>query len=409
MKKKNTAFKEGRGGLLLAGIFVVIAGGIAGGYFLVRSTTLEDALSGDRVTSALFIIENNGEPLSTYVFFCYPNTRRGALFDIPQNVGTIIRTLNRVDRIDSVYDPARPDAYRREVERLLGITLPYLVVISMSGLRSLIDLIDGIEIIIPEAITDFHQNPPVLLPAGRVMLDGDKAEAYLGYRAPNDDDEQILLKREGFFLALIKKIGEKQAFLSHRGFKKYFYTCLRTTMPPRVIDRFFETLSHIDTTRITAQTVSGNYRDVSGERLLFPYYNGNLIKDIVSEALSGLTRISDSGIGDRIFTIEVLNGTSTTGLASRTAELLRGFGYDVINVGNADSTQHGKTMVIDRSGMAEFGRFFADIIRCETIRVESPGNDIDDEGIGITEGDTSYQADFTLILGWDFNGRYVTQ
>jgi hypothetical protein len=409
MKKKTTVVKEGRSGPLLAGILVLIAGGIAGGYFLVRNTAMEDALSGDRVTSALFIIENDGKPLGTYVFFCYLNTRRGALFDIPQNVGTIIRTLNRVDRIDSVYDPVRPDAYRREVERLLGITLPYLVVISMRGLRSLVDLIDGVEINIPEAIADLHQNPPVLLPAGRVLLDGDKAEAYFGYRAPDDDDEQMSLRREGFFLGLIKKIGEKQVFLSRQGVKKYFYACLRTTMPPRAIDWFFETASRIDTTKITAQTVSGNYRDVSGERLLFPYYDGNLIKDIVSEALSGLTRVSDSGTGDRIFTVEVLNGTSTTGLAGRTAELLRGFGYDVISVGNADNTQYDKTIIVDRSGILEFGRLFADIIRCETIQVESRDNNIDDEGIGMSMEDTSYQADFTLIIGWDFNGRYVNQ
>jgi anionic cell wall polymer biosynthesis LytR-Cps2A-Psr (LCP) family protein len=409
MNKKTRTVKEGGGRLLLAGILVLIAGGIAGGYVLVRSTALEDTLSGDRVTSALFIIESGGKPLSAYAFFCYPGTGRGVLFDIPQNVGLIIRTLNRVDRIDSVYDPARPDVYRREVEGLLGITLPYLVVINMGGLRSLVDLINGVEINIPEAVADFQQIPPVLLPAGRVALDGDKAAAYIGYHTPDDDTEQLSLKREAFFLSLMKKIGEKQALLSHPGLKKYFYASLKTTMPPHTIDRFFETLSRIDTTRVTTQTVSGSYRDVSGERLLFPYYDGNLIKDIVNEALSGLTRVSDSVGGDRVFTVEVLNGTSTTGLAGRTAELLRGFGYDVINVGNAGNTQYDKTMVIDRSGTEEFGRLFADLIRCETIQAESGDNDIDDEGIGRGEENTSYQADFTLILGWDFNGRYVNQ
>jgi hypothetical protein len=407
MKKRSVATKEGKSGLLLAGILVLIAGGVAGGYFLIRTTTLEDALSGDRVIGALFIIENDDKPLGTYAFFCYPNTRRGALFDIPQNIGIIIRTLNHVDRIDSIYDPARPDVYQREVERLLGITLPYLVIINKRGLRSLVDLVDGVELNIPEAIADFHQNPPVLLPAGRVVLDGDKAQAYLGYRTPDDDVEQVLLKRQSFFLGLMKKIGEKQASLFLPGFKKYFYASLKTTMPAHTADRFFETLSHIDITRVAAQIVGGNYREVSGERLLFPYYDGNLIKDIVSEALSGLIRVSDSVTGDRVFTVEVLNGTSTTGLAGRTAELLRGFGYDVIAVGNADSSQHDKTMVIDRSGVAEFGRLFADIIRCETIQVESQDSVIDDEGIGMSEEDARYQADFTLILGWDFNGRYV--
>jgi hypothetical protein len=180
-------------------------------------------------------------------------------------------------------------------------------------------------------------------------------------------------------------------------------------MPAHTIERLFEMLSRVDTDRVTVQTVEGNYRDVSGERLLFPYYDGDLIKDIVRETLLRLSRASESVSGDRVFTVEVLNGTSTAGLAGRTAELLRGFGYDVITVENADSANYEKTLIIDRSGLAEFGAQFADIIHCKNIRIESSDDDAVGEGIGMKEEDIGYQADFTLILGWDFNGRYANQ
>jgi anionic cell wall polymer biosynthesis LytR-Cps2A-Psr (LCP) family protein len=408
MNKKITTVKEGASGLLI-GILALVTAGILGGLFLIRGAVLEDALSENRVVSTLFIIENGGKPYGSYAFFCYPNTRRGALFDIPQNVGLIIRTLNRVGRIDSVYDPSHPEAYQREVERLLGINLPYLVVMDMNGLRSLVDLIDGIEINIPEAITDFSQTPPILLPAGRVILDGDKAQSYINYSAFTDDVDRIWLKREGFFLGLIKKIGEKQAVLANHEIKKYFHASLKTTLSSRTIDRLFEMLSHVDTDRVSVQTIEGSYREVSGERLLIPHYDGDLIKDIVSESLRRLARAAESVTGDRVFTVEVLNGTSTTGLAGRTAELLRGFGYDVISVGNADNTAYDKTLIIDRSGLPESGTLFADVIRCKNIRVESLDNDIGEGGIGISEEDIGYHADFTLILGRDFNGRYANQ
>jgi anionic cell wall polymer biosynthesis LytR-Cps2A-Psr (LCP) family protein len=408
MKQKNTVVKEGASGLLI-GILVLIVAGFGGVFFLVRNATLENSLSGDRMVSSLFIIENGGKPLGSYVFFCYPNTRRGALFDIPQNVGAIMRALNRVDRIDSVYDPSRPEEYRREVEQLFGISLPYLVAINMQGLRSLVDLLEGIEVNIPEAVADFDQIPPVLLPAGRVLLDGDKAQSYINYNAPDEDTDRTRAKREVFFLGLIKKIGEKQADLENNDIKKYFHTSLKTSLAPHTVDRLFEMLSRVDTDRVTTQTIEGNYRDVSGERLLIPYYDGDLIKDIVSETLLRLSRVSESVSGDRVFTVEVLNGTSTAGLAGRTAELLRGFGYDVINVGNADNTQYTATQIIDRSGFPEYGTLFAETIRCKNIRIESEDDAIVGEGIGIREEDLSYQADFTLILGWDFNGRYANQ
>ncbi|MDR1230135.1 MAG: LCP family protein [Spirochaetaceae bacterium] len=408
MNKNRFVAKEGAKGLLI-GIFVLIAAGIGGSFFLVRSATLDDSLSGDRMVSTLFIIENNGKPLGSYVFFCYPNTRRGALFDIPQNVGLIIRALNRVDRIDSVYDPSRTEEYRREVEGLFGISLPYWMVIDMNGLRSLVDLLDGIEINIPEAIADFTQTPPVLLPAGRVILDGDKAQSYINYDTSDNDAQRIWTKREGFFLGLIKRIGEKQTVLANNEIKKYFYASLKTSMPPRTIDRLFEMLSGVDTDRVTAQTIEGNYRDVSGERLLFPSYDGDLIKDIVRETLHRLSLAAESASDDRVQTVEVLNGTSTAGLAGRTAELLRGFGYDVITVDNADNTEYEETLVIDRSGDDELGTRFADITRCKNIRREPSQANTAGDGIGMLENNYEIKADFTLILGWDFNGRYANQ
>lgn len=404
--KNNTVFKKDISRMLLAGILFLLAAGITGGAFLLRGAALEDSLVGDRVIGTLFILENDGRPMGTYALFFYSRTRRGALFDIPQDTGLILRSLNRVGRIDDVYDPLAPERYRREVEGLLGITLPYLVVINMQNLRALVDLIEGVEVNIPEAAGDFEQSPPVLLPAGRVTLDGDKAQVYLTYLAPGDTSEHIVSKREGFFLSLIKKIGEMQMTLSKSGVKNYFHACLQTTMNTRTIDRLFGMLSTVNMDRLTAQSVSGIYREVSGERLLIPHYDGSLVKDIVSKTLAGLSRASDAD-DSRIRTVEVLNGTSTAGLAARTAELLRGFGYDVINVGNADA-RYDQTLIVDRSEADGQAAALADIIRCKNIRVESPANKID-EGVGINEQDTDYTADFILILGGDFNGRYVTQ
>jgi hypothetical protein len=101
--------------------------------------------------------------------------------------------------------------------------------------------------------------------------------------------------------------------------------------------------------------------------------------------------------------VEVLNGTSQNGLAGRTAEILRGFGYDVISIGNYPPTEH--TRVIDRSGVEGMAKSFAGIIRCNIISQENSGRES-------TEGNPAmqsveYRSDFTLIIGRDFNGRYV--
>jgi hypothetical protein len=112
-------------------------------------------------------------------------------------------------------------------------------------------------------------------------------------------------------------------------------------------------------------------------------------------------------MGDRVFTVEVQNGTTVAGLAGRTAELFRGFGYDVVSIGNAGQNDYEKTLIIDRSGFQDVARTFAEVIRCKNIRFDSP--EPDDAEINADIRNYEYRADFVLIIGRDFNGRYVTE
>jgi hypothetical protein len=53
-------------------------------------------------------------------------------------------------------------------------------------------------------------------------------------------------------------------------------------------------------------------------------------------------------------------------------------------------------------------RTFADIIRCRNIRFDTQAAENIELGIEITIQNLEYRSDFTLIIGKDFNGRYVT-
>ncbi|MDR0877878.1 MAG: LytR C-terminal domain-containing protein, partial [Treponema sp.] len=160
----------------------------------------------------------------------------------------------------------------------------------------------------------------------------------------------------------------------------------------------------------SVQSVGGTIREVSGQTLLFPFYDGSLVKEIVRQSLGSLTRRLEGSLSERVFTLEVLNGTAINGLAGRTAELLRGFGYDVIAIGNAGQEDYEKTEIIDRSGYGDMVKIFGDIIRCSNIRFESPLQDNPEREIiaqNIELQNLDYRSDFTLIIGRDFNGRYV--
>jgi hypothetical protein len=239
-------------------------------------------------------------------------------------------------------------------------------------------------------------------------LDGDKARGYITYQLPDEDHESADFRRQRFFLGFIKRLGEKNETLKNPRVNHIYQPLLYTNMNQRTRYRLFDEFARIDTDRVTVQSVGGILREVSGQHLIFPYYDGSLIKDIVRQSLGTLTRQMEDSMTERIFTVEILNGTTVTGLAGRTAELLRGFGYDVISVGNADSSEYETTEIIDRSGYEEVVKALAEIIRCDNIRYESPIPDTLEIEMGLNPQNYDYSSDFTLIIGRDFNGRYVT-
>jgi anionic cell wall polymer biosynthesis LytR-Cps2A-Psr (LCP) family protein len=392
--------KTDSGLLFLVAILVLLVGGGTVAALLARSNPAEEAFAADRVINTLLIVEKDGKPLFTHLLMYYPATKRAALFDVPGETGLIIASLGKVDRIDALYSPRDPEPYRAEIAKLLDVEIPFQLVFDLENLAKTIDLLEGIDLFIADPVEAYGLTPPVLLPSGAVRLDGAKAITFATYSLPDEDAQEGPLRRHRLTLALLKRLGERNAALERPELGRLLNSLVRHNMDLRVLNRLWDEYARIDVERMVVQRVAGNLKQVSGQELLFPYYDGDLIKDMVKQALASLVRVTDQGLSDRVYTVEVLNGTANIGLAKRTADLMQGFGYEAVSVGNADANDYAETVIINRSGSDQAARVFADIIRCPTIRDEPRAAD----GSLLVGG-----ADFTILIGKDFDGRYVVR
>jgi anionic cell wall polymer biosynthesis LytR-Cps2A-Psr (LCP) family protein len=393
--------------LLLGAIVLLLGAGIAFTVVSLRSDPIEEALSGDQVVNTLFVIEHQGKPLGSYVLNYYPATKRAAVFDIPGELGLIIQRIKRVDRIDSVYDPQRIAPFENEIEGLLGIPINFSLVLETENLGKIVDLIEGVELFIPSPVEIYQEGGPILLPSGITRLDGDKAKLYLTYEIPEESGELAHFRRQRFFLGFIKRLGERNEALKNPQAARLYQSLIKTGISRRVRVRLFDELSGIDTDRVrSVNSVGGTSREVSGQTLILPDYNGETIKEIVRRTLRDIVNPAEGSDSERIFTVQVLNGTSTNGLAGKTAELLQGFGYDVISIGNADNSGYENTVVIDHFGYEDKVQDFASIIRCDNILFEAVS--LENPELDMNLRNYDYQSDFTLIIGRDFDGRYVS-
>jgi len=389
--------------LLLGLIIFLLIFGIVFSILTFRSNPVRDAVDGNRVINTLFVIEDNKMPLSTYVLMYYPGTKRAAIFDIPGDLGLLLSRINRVDRIDRVYDPARINSYESEIEKLLGIDINFSIVITKENLVSLVDLLEGVEIFIPSSVFHRDENGIILFPSGMTVLDGDKASLYAVYSLPHEDSEVEIFRRQRFFLGLLNRQIIMNETMKNPDAAKMYHSLFKTGMNQSTLSNLFNEFVNIDTDRTNIQSVGGNLREVSGQMLIIPHWDGNLIKEIVRQTLGTLTREIEDHLIERSLTVEVLNGTAVNGLAGRTADMLRSFGYDVISVGNADNSDYDSTVIIHRTGDQYLVNAFAEVIRCANIRRETPVEPEDD----IMNLNTEYKADITLLIGRNFNGRYV--
>jgi polyisoprenyl-teichoic acid--peptidoglycan teichoic acid transferase len=381
--------------LLLFVIVGILAAMLVFLFFSLRSDAVDQAMKSDRILNVAVVVEKEGKPVSTEVFFFYPSNGRGALLDLPGETGLIIKSLNRVDRIDVLYDRRRPRAYIDEISGLLDAKIGYWIILDERGLSSAVDLLEGLEVFVPAKIS-LPGPPPASLPSGAVVLDGDKTSQFAFYKDPDEADADTMARRQKLFQSLVRRLGEKADWITRPDVFSTFKRNLRTNLNDDSLKGLLSELAKLDADRLVLQRVTGIYRSVDAKRLLFPHYDGELVRDIVKQTLNALANSSSSSPADKIFTIEIQNGTPIKGLAKKAAEIFQSFGYDVVSVENAEKEDYDKTEILDRFSNPEASKNIGSVIRCSSITRQAAPQSV-------------AAADFTIILGKDFNGRYCIQ
>jgi len=272
--------------ILLVLILAVVAGAVTYAVLQLRVDQITDSLKKKQPLNTLFIVSEGDRALFFEVFFYNPQTRKGSLFYVPPNVGSVIATINRVEGIDALYRRSSPLPLRQKVEELLGAPLQGVIDLSVEDVGRLVDLVGGVDVFIPNPVDLTLADARILLPSGSVRLDGDKAREFVTYRDPLETEADAVGRRQKFLQALLKGMGENEAFLLQRGPMKMLRTLVRTDLPGRALSSFIAEMGRFDSERMVLQRVLGTTRSVDGRDLLFPHQDGELLKQAVKQAMA---------------------------------------------------------------------------------------------------------------------------
>ncbi len=379
--------------LLLGAIIAIVLASLVFGYFQLRTDPFTEQLKKGNVLAVLFAVAGERDYRFFEVFLYNPQTHKGAVTFIPGNVGSIIESLRRVDRIDVLYNRADQDPLRAKIEQLTGLKIPFIVDIREEELIRLVDLLGGVELFIPNPVDLGQGDRRVLLPSGSVVLDGDKLADFIGYEDELESEMDRVGRRQKFLQALLREMGEKDELLLSESGYRVLRRNLSTNLSGRALPAFLREMKKVDAERVIFHRVLGSTRTVDQKELIFPHFEGDLLKETLKQTLDTIASSEVIQEEQLSVSLQILNGTDVSGLARRAANVFQSFGYDVALVGNADRTDYARTVIIDRKGMQEVARKVADLIHCDRV---------------ITQMDSSVDlsVDVTVILGKDFDGRY---
>jgi len=334
-----------------------------------------------------------------------PLTKQASLLSIPRDLWVEIPGYGEHYRINTAFflgeadrlPGGGPGLAMATAQSAIGVPIQYYAVIEFSAFERMIDEIGGIDLLVPERIklSPIGRPVKVLEPGQSYHLDGPEALAYARIRKTQGGDFDRAQRQQQVVLAIKDRVV---------GFD----------MIPRLLTRapalYQELAEGIRTNLSLEQMISLALlvKDIPVETIrrgviappdmvtLVTLADGSQVLRPVPDKIRALRddifaftgaigpsiAISPASVaaqqeGARL---AVLNGAGIEGIASQTADFLKGQGLNVIEVANADRQDYAQTLIIDYSGKPYTTRYLMEILHLsggQILLQTTPGHSVD--------------------------------
>ncbi|MBI5134738.1 LCP family protein [Candidatus Uhrbacteria bacterium] len=318
-----------------------------------------------------------------------PSTKQVALLSLPRDM--VVPTQNgQWRKINSVHADAELTslgaglgAIQSTTESITGLTVPYVVRIDFQGFTKLIDELGGIDINVERTVEDYHypilgaEEDPIyanryehlVIPKGFQHMDGELALKFVRSRyalGAEGSDFSRSRRQQQALSAVKEKVLSASTLLSPRkvtAILNLLQQHTATTFEVWEMLRLRQLIDGVDTGNIALTVLDdspssplASSRGIDGAYILVPK-GGNFerIQQMAQVMFEGRELIrpefgqqpsaSPTRLTGVKMSVEVLNGTTLPGYATRIAQLLETNGLSVNSVGNAPVRDATATIV----------------------------------------------------------------
>jgi LCP family protein required for cell wall assembly len=410
----------------------------------VTGVLLPDYERKERVNILLLGVDNRpGEPFArsdTLILVTIdPNTKTAGMLSVPRDLWVSVPGYGE-DRINKAFFNGERDGYpgggpalaMKTIQYNLGVPVHFYVLVDFSGFEKIIDTLGGIEVDVPETIDDptypdnYYGYDPFYIEAGYHTLNGREALRYARTRhTPGSDfsrakrQQQVLLaiRDKALQLGMVPKIPELWNTMAGT---------VQTDLQLVDIVELAQLADEINTTNIKSVVIDQNYTvdyiTDFGAQVLLPLRDKIrvVVEDMFAETLAGPTpeeieaakavqaraqaEAKAAEIEQQVKQQEqvkaflqqenarlvVQNGTNVPALASQVARFLKQQGFNILQLGPADSANYTNSVII-----------VYDDSKVYTLQVLAALFQVSEENIRRSPNLKS-DVDFRVIVGSDF-------
>ena len=320
--------------------------------------------------------EVEGPTLTDTVMVASLNTtdKSGLLFSLPRDLFVKVPELGEA-KLNTVYEVGNSQAdgnggklADQVVGEVLGLDIPYYIRIDFSGFSKLIDELGGITVTVDKDLYDDKYPGPnktfevVDIKAGTYTMDGAMALKYARSRQSTSDFDRAR-RQQQVMLAIRQKAMESNLLTNPTkalAVLDLLKDSIQTNLTIPEMKRALELTKDFDSTKIVTKVFDDSpagllYGTRVGDQYALKPVGDDFktISDYVAKVISGEQSVeaADKEIAStEPLKVEVLNGTTTTGLAGKIAAKLKTQGYNIVTAGNNATKGFTKTIVYDLSG-----------------------------------------------------------
>ena len=292
------------------------------------------------------------------------------------------------------------------LEETIGIPIHYHVLVDFQGFKQAVDTVGGVTIDVPEELSVYEYYPEsgyVLdVKAGMQSFDGERALAFSRSRKTSTRGDFDRSERQRLMMIALKdKVFSLGTFgnpLKINQLLNNFGNHVTSNLTTNEMLRIYEIAQELPNDNIASVgladepnslVTTGNYEGLSIVLPRAGMYEFDDIKSYVRNTLR------DGYLTDEDATVAVYNGTQITGLASRTADELKSFGYNISTIDNAPQKGQMDTVIVDlTNGQKKYTRNYLEK-RFGVTAVNSMPTTTIDPG----------EAEFVIILGTNEQNR----